>query len=174
MDNLEQYINDHRDEFDREVPSDNVWKKIDCTLSKQPPQKSRLLNRKVLAAASVVLLVGLSFVAGIFSATKAANNVSSEFAETESYYQRKIDSKKRAVAVHTTDSVWMDDIKQLELVMNELKQELDQNPGSSKGEILQAMIDNYNFRLEIMDRILEKTNDKTYMNTKPSNDDSTE
>ena len=176
MDNLRQFINAHQNEFDDQQPPKNMWARIECRLEKpQSVKKIWTIPRKFLAAASVLLLVGLGFVAG--SLTVKKNNISEispEFAETASYYQRKIDSKKRAVAVHTTDSLWMEDLDQLELVMNELKEELIRNPQASKGDIIKAMINNYNFRLEIMDKILEKANDKTYLNTKPSKNDSSE
>lgn len=175
MDKLKKYITEHQDEFDDQVPPQNMWNRIECRLEKAPVKKVWSLPRKLLAAASVLLLVGMGFVAGSLTMQPSTmNEIAPEFVETASYYQRKIDSKKRAVAVHSTDSMWMDDINHLEMVMNELKEELIRNPQASKGEIVQAMINNYNIRLEIMDKILEKTNDKTYLNTKPSNNDSTE
>ena len=175
MDKLKKYINAHQDEFDDQIPPQNMWNRIECRLGKVPKKKNWTLPRKLLAAASVLFLVGLGFVAGSLAVQKNnTSGISPEFAETASYYQRKIDAKKRAVAVHTTDSLWIEDIDHLELVMNELKEELKRNPQASKGEIIQAMIDNYNIRLAIMDKILEKTNNKTYLNTKPSNNDSTE
>jgi len=175
MDNLKKFISEHHDEFDDQYPPQNMWNRIASRLEKQPVKKIWTFPRKFLAAASVLLLLGLGFVAGSLTVKKnSLSEISPEFVETASYYQRKIDTKKRAVAVHATDSMWMDDINQLELVMNELKEELVQNPQASKGEILKAMINNYNIRLEIMDKILEKTDDKTYLNTKPSNNDSTE
>ncbi len=175
MDSLRKYIIEHRDEFDDQYPPSNMWARIESRLGKQPVKKTRTLPRVFLAAASVLLLVGIGFIAGSWVMKKnTLSEISPEFAETASYYQRKIDTKKQAVAVHTTDSMWLDDIKQLELVMNELKEELRQNPSASKGDIIKAMIANYNIRLEIMDKILEKTKDKTYLNTKPSNNDSTE
>ncbi|HHB78329.1 MAG TPA: hypothetical protein ENK85_03740 [Saprospiraceae bacterium] len=175
MDNLKQFISDHRSEFDDRRPPEGMWMRIESKLPRSAAPKIRFLNRQLIAAATVLLLVGVAFVAGQLSAKKASvHDIYPEFAETESYFQRKIDSKKRAVAVHATDSTWVDDIHQLEMVMNELRAELVRNPEASKGDIIQAMIDNYNIRLEIMDRILEKTNDKTYLNTKPSNDDNPE
>jgi len=175
MDSLRKYIREHADDFDDENPPQNMWSRIECRLANEPIRKTWTMSRKLLAAASVLLLIGLGFAAGSLTVKKnTIAEIAPEFAETASFYQRKIDSKKRAVAVLATDSIWVDDINQLELVMNELKEELEQNPDASKVDIIQAMINNYNIRLEIMDKILDKISDKTYLNTKPNNNDSTE
>ena len=175
MDDLRKFIKEHHDEFDDQLPPKNMWSRIECRLEKKPVKKIWTLPRKLIAAASILLLVGLGFIAGSVTVQKnTMTEISPEFAETASYYQHKIDSKKHAMAVSVADSSWVDDINQLELVMNELKEELAKNPQASKGEIIKAMINNYNIRLEIMDKILEKTNEKTYLNTKPSNNDSSE
>ena len=175
MDNLRQYINRHRAAFEDQSPAGDLWSKIDDRLG-TPKAKYWSVPRKLLAAASVLFLVGLSFVAGSFLATQSTtiSAISPEFAETEAYYNRKIEEKKQAVSVSTKDSVWVDDLHQLEVVMEELKQELRLNPEASKGDILKAMVNNYNIRLQIMDRILDKTTKKVFTNTKPKNDERTE
>ena len=170
MDNLRQYINKHREDFEDQCPTGDLWSKIDERLGPPTPNKKHWsIGRTLLAAASVLFLFGLSFVAGNYVATQSTtiSEISPEFAETEAYYNRKIEEKKRAVSVSTKDSIWVDDLQQLEVVMAELKQELLFNPAASKGDILKAMIDNYNIRLQIMDRILEKTTQEIFTNTKP-------
>ncbi len=177
MDSLRQYINRHRSEFEEENPPIDLWSKIDQELGTPPvtATKKWLIGRRLLAAASVLLLIGLGFLAGTFAAkqSQTIEEISPEFAEAEAYYNRKIEAKKRAVAVSTQDSTWIDDLKQLEIVMTDLKKELRHNPNASKGEIIQAMTNNYNIRLEILDKILDKTA-KVYTNTKPTNDERTE
>jgi hypothetical protein len=69
---LEQFIRDHRGEFDTDVPGINLWDKIDQQLDagsntieekkETPPQGPRVVKFNVLrwsAAAAIVILAGL-------------------------------------------------------------------------------------------------------------------
>lgn len=175
MDSLEKYIVDHRQEFDDQEPSSAIWDRIDAQLPKKVSFWKKLsLKHQLMAAASVLLLLSSGFLMGNFSARRQYKTVAwAELQDMESFYQPRISQKTKAITVNTTDSLWREDIVQLENVLEELKLELSKH-GNSKKEILEAIRKNYSIRLEILDRILEKTSEKTYINTKPTKNDSPE
>ena len=101
LDNLEQFINDNRADFDDAVPSLKAWAEIDKAISSQ---KAKFITlRKVLAiAASVVILIvaGASF--GAFMSNGSNDNLTAQlseiapdFVEAEQYYQRLIKLERK-------------------------------------------------------------------------------
>ncbi len=171
MDNLEKFIQQHRKEFDTQRPDPKIWEQLSTTLPNPIKTNKVSFVKKIAVAAGVVLLIGFSYVAGQFSAnsTKADPQV----AELSSLYDQKIEAKVKAISVTTKDTLWKEDLFQLEVVQAELQQELIESPASTKDEIIGAIRENYRIRLKLLNRILNKTA-KTYLNTKPTTHERTE
>ena len=54
-----------------------------------------------------------------------------------------------------------DDLSQLDAVYNELKTELLQSPNQDNSAIIQAMIENYQLRISLLEKILTNINEKS-------------
>lgn len=54
-----------------------------------------------------------------------------------------------------TDPSVLADLRQIDDIQKELKQELDDAPASAREEIVKRMIDNYKIKLGILERVLQ-------------------
>ena len=57
-----------------------------------------------------------------------------------------------------------DDLTQLDAVYNEMKAELLNSPTKDNSAIIQAMIDNYRIRIDMLEKILNNVNNKNKEN----------
>lgn len=173
-DNLEQFIKDNRADFDREVPSLKVWAAIDKEIGSEekPVAKPRTLWRYAWIAASVTFLlatgtlIGLQLNNGTESEIASLGDVSTEYAEMEQHYQSQIKEKVAQLASYDDNASIVDDLSQVDEFMEELKQELQESPKGNEEKIINAMIDNYQTKLDILERVLERIQSTNQENLK--------
>lgn len=67
MDKLEKFISENRGDFNSFDPSPTVWDKLDARLENRSHRP--VMIRRIAAAASVIILIGLSFIAGMYIAS---------------------------------------------------------------------------------------------------------
>ena len=164
MDQLEKFIIKNRATFDREVPPPQVWAGIEGALEALKPQaRIRPLWRALSAAAAAILLLGLGSLIGVYvyksTYVREAPTLASlapEFAETERYYSSQVDNRMRQLSLLNEETNVESDIQQLDDIYAELQRELDTAPRESRDKIIQAMIRNYQIKLDILERVLEK------------------
>ena len=58
----------------------------------------------------------------------------------------------------------LSDLKQIDVVQEELKAELQNAPASTREEIVQRVIDNYKIKIGILERVLEHVGDSSQKN----------
>lgn len=165
-DPLENFIREHREDFDTETPDLRVWAGVEGSI---PTAKNKVFRmhwqRNLLrVAASLALLIsGISI--GVWYAQSkggaqpgmAMSEVSTEYAELEQYYQRDITAKqeKLSTLVSYHDDDLNDDLLQMDNVMSELRQELANVPPGNRQQVVRAMIENYKAKAAILERVLE-------------------
>lgn len=164
---LELFIRAHRNEFDHAAPPKDLWHKIASQLPK-PTVKVRYGGHWFRAAAAVALLVtGIG--AGIWfeknnsaQPQMAMSQVSAEYAELEQYFQRDIKTKTQQLASlrGSPPAETRADLEQLDKAMEELRFELANMPPGNREQIVRAMIENYQAKLVILQRVLERLGDK--------------
>ena len=174
-DNLEKFIHENRAEFDREIPSLKVWAAIDKAISPEevdkPTAKPRRLWRHAWIAASIAFLLATGAFIGLQMGTDPQSEIaslsdySSEYAEMEVYYQTQI-QKKVAQLARYDDITVGEDLKQVDEFMQELKQELQEAPKGNEEKIINAMIDNYQTKINILERVLERIQSTNQENLK--------
>ncbi len=175
---LEQFIQKNRAEFDSEQPRAAVWDSIQAALSEPqiaPPGKVWSIWRNVslvrVAAAVALLLIGTVIGMRISRSdeTKILAELGPEYQEAVSYYQRDINAKREKLAQFATlkNSVEAD-LMQLEQVMEELKSELKDVPPARRQEVISAMIDNYKMRARILEKVLQKIEQKNTRQNEPT------
>jgi len=165
-DRLEDFVKANRDEFDFREPSPEVWEKIN-TATRKPKVVSMLHN--FLRVAAVVAVVAISSVllwqSGIISPNNLAQNINDpelmELMEAEAFYSHQVDKKLKEIqkCYYTFPEIKNDvetDLTELEDMYKVLKSDLKDNV--SNRSVIEAMIENNRFRLELCDNVLEQIN----------------
>lgn len=179
-DNLEKFIQENRQEFDREIPSLKVWAAIDKELNTdskaEPTGKTRRMWRYAWIAASVAFLltsgafIGMQMAGNSQSEIASLSDVSSEYAEMEVYYQSQIQEKVAQLARYDDQTVTKD-LEQVDEFMKELQEELKESPKGNEEKIINAMIDNYQTKINILERVLERIQSSNRKNLKSEEDE---
>ena len=165
-DNLEKFIEQNREDFNIYTPSDEIWNKIK---KNNIPSKSRILSPKFLlriAAVVIIFLTGFYIQEIRYNQQNKINIVKNniiksqlppELKETENYYAHKVSTMVSEVEKYTKqDPYILDEVKtdlsELDSVYVDLKKDLKEN--ASNKEIVEAMIQNYKIKIEILEELL--------------------
>lgn len=185
MERLEKFVIQHRSELDTAVPSLKVWAEIDKKLEKKSAKK-RSLWGFVRAVAAVFVLLGLGSIIGANLSSTSSDSASTlaevapEYAELESYYHQQINQKIQQLASYRHDVYVQEDLRQLDEVFTELRNELEVAPKGAEAQIIQMMINNYETKISLLERVLEKIksttpngtlDENTHEPTKPESDE---
>lgn len=171
---MESFITLHQSELELFDAPEGLWDKIEQELPKEAKQEKvftiRYTQKTLLRVAAVILLMittGLGILINFPNdATPVAleteipdmESISPELAEAEAFYTTQINAKKEEIQVYLTDNPEVDSefqqgIEQLDSMYVSLKEELYQGNDSEK--IMDAMIQNLQTRIEILNRQLE-------------------
>jgi hypothetical protein len=168
MDAFEKYIITHREEFDEHAPDPRIWSRI----QKQLPRSGRdpVVMWKWIAVAAVGLVLILSgVIAGLYIGHSGYED-SAEYAEfkmSEKYYAAQFSERMATLAKYHPDPAVNRDIQELTELYNELSEELVAQSNPNKEQIIQAMIANYQTRIDLLERVLsriEQSNDQFEIN----------
>lgn len=157
---LEDFIRDHRAEFDDLKAPARVWQKLD-----QRSPRVHSLWKWSAVAASALLLVSLGYIFGarVYDRTDIAGW--EEYQETEQYYESRIQAKMEKIKTLAVSDEVLADIQMLDDVYQQLRTQLLEDPNADTQVLLSAMIRHQQQKLEIMEKILTrvdkyKTNEK--------------
>lgn len=161
MSNLEKFIQENRAEFDSAVPSLEVWAKLDQHLDRQRPMGKVVWMRRLRAAAAVLLLLAAGGAMGAYltnqgKAVNSLSDVSPEHAEMEQYFSSQVEEKLAKLANYHQDGVVKADLAELDQAYEQLKKELETAPTGADEKIIQAMIETYQTKINILEQVLEK------------------
>jgi len=175
MDNLEKYIEAHREEFDNEKPRDQVWTKINESMPNVQPKKVGKAGWMWKAAAVLLLMTTVYLLLDRQQPqdkilAESGEAVLSEFDEAEKYFLSEIDKRRTQLAAYQLDEPmekeFMDDLENLDKMYNSLKDDFGTSGNSEK--VAEALIQNLRIRMEIINQqimILERIkNKKSYEN----------
>ncbi|MFN0015868.1 MAG: hypothetical protein ACKVU2_15100 [Saprospiraceae bacterium] len=165
QDPLETFIADNRAAFDSEIPSDRVW----AALEQSVPAKTQKIvsvnwrSNLLRAAAAIILLIAGINIGIWYGASDAAqagmsmSDVSTEYAELEQYYQRDISTKENKLTKFASysDKNVLDDLRQMDGIMAELRGDLAIVPPGNREQVVRAMIENYKAKAAILERVLQ-------------------
>ncbi len=170
QDNLEKFVLENREAFDVLEPSDSLWDQID-----KPKLKVFKLNWKTIVvriAAVVIIFIGSYFVHDWMQEKKSNSIVVVQepdrmegmenvtvLMEAEVFYASQISSaKNEIVELSGDDSELMKyidyDLVELDEVFKELKNDLKDD--SDNEEVIEAMIQNYRIKLDILEETLRQ------------------
>lgn len=193
-DDIHRFIRSNRASFDTETPNLKVWAAIDKRLPKTAEKPAELTVEKTvekaveltvvkhfavkqwalrIAAALTLLVIGAS--AGFYFKTKqeavdvaqTVDKIAPDFREAEQFYAQKVQTQlvKFTSLQQNADPSVLADLKQLDAVQKELKQELDDAPNATREEIVKHMIDNYKIKLGILERVMQHLDEQPTNNS---------
>lgn len=171
MDKLKNYISENKEAFDIHEPSENLWLKIDQKLTTPVQGKEiafkpkRWFNWQM--AASVVLLLSIGFLAGKYfspvNENKEIINLSSKYGSEVIQYASFIEKKKKQLNSYAESAPELmldfnEDLQELNGSFQSLKNDLPNNPNQE--EILERMIDNLEWQMQLLDQQLDILKEK--------------
>ncbi len=158
IDNIEKFIVSNKSEFEDDAPSDLMWQQIEMSL-KTKRKKSRI--RSISVAASLLILFASSMFLFQLKNDNSANAdkvVNQEVLEAQSQFSSLIEIKRSELNQYKNDQPELinelnKQLKDLQLNYNALLPQLkDEN---KKDLIVQALIENLQLQLEVLNRSLE-------------------
>ncbi|MEZ4810238.1 MAG: hypothetical protein R2819_07745 [Allomuricauda sp.] len=167
MDNFEKHIKENRQAFDvHKVDKDRLWQGIVSQLEEKTEPKVIPLwkSTRLRVAASIVLLLGLSFTA-FFTLNSTGPNMDAyaneELLEIDMHYQHLVYQQVELVKNHPklSDS----DKKEFLSFMDELDEEykqlkLEMRNNLDNELVLEAIVENYKKRIELIENLLKQIN----------------
>jgi len=165
MRKLEDFMRDNRDDFDSELPSLDLWDKIESKLEKKEKGKHKFLKiASAIAAVLVLAIVGTYMLKPQSDNNRYANITDPELKnllETEAFYAQKVSLKvgeiQKCYKIHPELKMDIEnDLNELDNMYRELEKDLDDNLYNR--EVIEAMIQNNRFKLEMVDRVLNQIN----------------
>jgi len=148
QDSLKKMVDARRASFETyDLDIDLEWDRLSGKLKKgTKPQTWKW----VMSIAASLLIIGGFISLNVFS----DSHQHSELSEAEFYYERMIDAKLVQVKSKVNDPVLLADIAQLDQAFVELKKDLSDNLDNE--EVIMAMMENYQLKLRILERILQE------------------
>lgn len=160
-DNLERFISENRDAFDKAAPRMKVWDGIEQKMDKKPAKRIAIWKFARMAAA-VALLIGVGAAMGVYFSggqqpiVNTLSNISPEHAEMEAYFKSEIKNRTKKLANFNKDITINDDLTQLENLLEDLETELQKTPRANNELIIDAMIQNYQTRIQLLEHVLNR------------------
>ena len=177
---LDDFIRNHRDEFDSDLPSTQVWNKIDERLS-IGPKKAKVVSiawMRWSAAAAVVILMGAATLY-LFNSkpvvpeevavkndvnppvvvdSNLLNEINPAYAKEVYHFTQLIELKQDELKQLEKENPelykqFVNDITKLDSSYNVLKRELPANP--NREQLLEAMIRNLQVQMDLLNQQLQ-------------------
>jgi len=162
MDKLEQFILRNKEEFDVYTPSLKVEKNIRFRKSKNIFVVHKILRN----AAAFLLIFGASYVFhakfpldSLFNSDSRIEMKYPELYEAKQFYTKQVDYKMQEVSKHIENYPEIAEelnyeFNELDSVYKSLKDDLEEDIANE--EVVNAMIQNYKLKLQILEGILQK------------------
>ena len=166
-DRLEDFVRQHREEFDLREPDPSVWLKINPANAPVVKGKTPMRWLRVAAAIAVIFAgssVGIYYLTGGQSeADLYSSELYMELQETEAFYTRVVSERYKELKPYLASDPMASemlnaDLEELDQVYLELKNDLKDN--ISNPEVIEAMVLNYRIKLEILEDLLNQLKEK--------------
>jgi hypothetical protein len=166
-DRLEEFVKQHREEFDLHEPDPSVWLRINPATVPLARERKPMQWLRVAAVIAMIFAgstAGIYFLAGRSAeADQNSKALYTEMEETERYYnqmvaQRYDELRPFLASDPVAKKMLTADLKELDEVCKALKNDLKDNV--SNPEVIEAMILNYRVKLEILEDLLNQLKEK--------------
>lgn len=160
-DRLEEFISDNREGFDIYEPDPFLWDKINTRKSNNVFRIVFVNNALWKVAAVILVLIAFGWFYAGKNQQKINHSIESmvmpEVAKTEAYYEEQYQEKLNEVEKHLTSYPDLRynlnyDLQQLDSLYADIKGDL--KDGISNENIIEAMIQNYQMKIKILEDVL--------------------
>ncbi len=166
-DRLEDFVSQHREQFDIHEPDPSIWMKINP--ASVPVARERKSLRWLRIAAAIALIfagssAGMYFLTGGKADKELpGSELYREIRETEQYYSQMVTQRYNELQPYLAEApgarkMLATDMEELDQVYRELREDLKDN--ASNPEVIEAMILNYRVKLEILEDLLYQLKEK--------------
>ncbi len=178
-DNFKDWVEDERAAFEFQNPDlDGLWENIDNELKKSESKKNVFWKATMKIAASILIVCMCTWVGfrtynykQFVHEGAGLTQISSELAETEVYYASQVSEKLEIIKANDEELhiEVASTIEELDEEYQLLKQDL--NDQADNEEVIEAMIDNYRLKLDLLEKILSElqTDEKAFNAKKERN-----
>jgi len=156
---VEEYIREHRKEFDVELPSDQLWGRIVNELNKENIKKPFRVPLWLGLAASLIVVMTITFIYTYrnHTADMEIADINPGFAKKEMKFASLIEERKESLQAYAKENPalyqqFSSDLEQLEADYAKLKEELLKSPNPRL--IASAMVKNLRLQLQVIDQQL--------------------
>ncbi|TPN82078.1 hypothetical protein [Aquimarina algicola] len=174
MDDLEKYIIDNKNKFEEHNPDvSKIWSAIESQLPDQ--KKYKIYNLAWFkVAASILIIIGTFSIMSRINTIKTTQNqtnpiVQQELRDIDTYYKDLVAFQVKLVENNPKlqpeeKEKFLSFMKELDIEHEILKQEMNKNLNNEY--ILEAIVNNYKKRIELIENLLEQINNskKSYHN----------
>jgi hypothetical protein len=166
-DRLEEFVKQHREQFDPRQPDPSVWLRIQPSSATVSRERSSLRWLRIAAAVAMIFAgssAGIYFLAGGNEETpRYSDQLLMEMQEAEQYYTRMVAERYNELRPYLASDpaakeMLTADMEELDQVYLELRRDLEDNV--SNPEVIEAMILNYRVKLEILEEVLHQLKEK--------------
>lgn len=166
-DRLEDFVRQHREQFDLREPDPSVWLKIQPADTPVSRERRSLRWLRVAAAVAVIFAgstAGVYFLrGGQVEKEMHGSELYQEIRETELYYSQMVSQRYDELRPYlasdpAAEEMLSLDMTELDEVYGQLKEDLKDN--ASNPEVIEAMILNYRVKLEILEDLLHQLKEK--------------
>ncbi len=184
MDKLKEYIESHKEEFETDRPNQQVWSALEAKLDQKEVRHRGVMYfiPKILkVAATVFVLLSAGAGMGYYMQMQQSNDVSlainnpdhrKEFKEAASYFTSQIDSKIAEVQSYKSTGAIIEELNQIDQVSAELKMEILKNPEQDQDLLVKEMMQQYQQKLNVLNKILTKLKENEKNQPSPSKETS--
>ena len=157
MDRLEQFIKQNKEQFDSFNPDPALWNAIETRLPRKEARRISIWKITSVAAVGLVLILS-GIIAGMRmnNAGPAMTAEYAEFREAEVYYKDQLQKRVSALSDYNYDEDVLSDIEELQEVYDQLTTELEDGLAPNQNDIIRALIQNYQTRVDLLERVLER------------------
>ena len=165
MDQLEKFIQNNKESFDDQVPSKDLWSRIETETGLT--RKFRIQPYISGIAATLLVVVGIGVAISVLNtnnnADESQTGLNTEVNEAALYYETQINQKKSEIYELTANHPDVreglnQDLAMLDSAMTDIKNDLKDNVANE--EVIEAMIQNYRLKLQILEDILSYVSDE--------------
>ncbi len=146
-DSLKEHIESNAEDFELYPFDANDWNKI---ADKLDPPKRRYRGWLLGVAASLAVI----FISSVLVMSNSQGAPTNEVAEMEGFYEEAINEKISLVKNHLDDDRILEDLNAMDEAFAELRSDLSENVDNE--EVVMAMMENYQLKLQILERILSE------------------
>ncbi|MFC2152463.1 hypothetical protein ACFLSE_08050 [Bacteroidota bacterium] len=177
MKDLDKIILENRQDFDVYEPDDGHFERFEQKLNQKNKKNKTFTIGYMLKAAVVAILVVLSglWVYDNFESKTndgiALSEISAEYGEVEMYYTQLVNQRYGEINqfqfMDSTQKVMLlHELSEMDSIYENLKKDLTTNPNDQR--VINAMIQHYQLKVEVMNQILEQLQQAQNINTNKS------